>query len=111
MLADCLRVPGTQRLHHVAPQDQTPTQASGPVAFAALPGMDLGETHVVMSHEVLYADACPCPIPLIITPPLLPLRWLSSSANDCCGSESKCTVPSRSFAQPFFQFIAWSADI
>lgn len=30
--------------------------------------MDLGETHVVMSHEVLYADACPCPIPLIITP-------------------------------------------
>ena len=70
MLADCLRVPGTQRLHHVAPQDQTPTQASGPAAFAALPGMDLGETHVVMSHEVLYADACPCPILilLIITP-------------------------------------------
>lgn len=54
MLADCLRVPGTQRLHHVAPQDQTPTQASGPAAFAALPGMNLQETHVVMSHEVLY---------------------------------------------------------
>lgn len=39
MLADCLPVPGTQWLHHVAPQDQTPTQASGPAAFAALPGI------------------------------------------------------------------------
>lgn len=42
-------------------------------------GMDLGETHVVMSHEVLYADACPCPIPLIITPRYMIIvvcKWL-----------------------------------
>lgn len=65
------------------------------------------------SHES-WGSLCGClslSHPPHYHPPLLPLPWLSSSANDCCGSESKCTVPSRSFAQPFFQFIACSADI